>query len=133
MSTVEVSPSKASRITGRVISTLVVLFLLMDGGAKIAKVPEVLKACEELLISESIIQGLGITLVVCTLIYAVPLTSVLGAILLTGYLGGAVATHVRMVGGPVFPIVFSSLFGVLTWLGLFLRDSRLRLLIPFRR
>jgi len=133
MSVPEASPtnSKAAVVAGRVLSTLVALFLVVDGVAKILKVEPVLKACAELGIPEQQIVGIGVTLVACTAVYVLPQTAVLGAILLTGYLGGAAATHVR-VGGPVFPIVFSTGFGVLAWLGLFLREPRLRRLIPLR-
>ena len=68
----------------------------------------------------------------CTVLYLIPRTSVLGAILLTGYLGGAVATHVR-VGGPLFSVIFPVIFGVLVWGGLYLREDRLRTLLPLRR
>jgi hypothetical protein len=124
--------SKASLWAGRIISTLVTLFLLFDGAMKVVKASPVMEASAELGIPENAIVGIGIVLVACTVVYAIPRTSVLGAILLTGYLGGATATHVR-VGGPVFPVVFAVAFGVLVWLGLFLRDQRLRTLIPVRR
>ena len=75
--------------------------------------------------------GLGLVLLACTVLYVVPRTSVLGAILLTGYLGGAVASHVR-VGEGLFPVFFPVMVGVLLWLGLYLRDVRLRSLIPLR-
>ena len=81
--------------------------------------------------SESAIVPIGLVLIICTILYLIPVTAVLGAILLTGYLGGAVATHVR-VGEELFPIFFASTFGVLLWLGLFLQDTRLRTLIPLR-
>jgi hypothetical protein len=109
-----------------------VLFLTFDGVAKLFKPAPVLEASSELGIPESAIPGIGIVLLTCTVVYVIPATSVLGAILLTGYLGGAVATHVR-VGGPVFPIVFPVIFGGLVWLGLFLREARLPALIPVRR
>jgi hypothetical protein len=117
---------------GRIISGLVVLFMIVDGGMKVARADVVLKSFAELGYRESLAPGIGIVLLVCTLIYIIPRTSVLGAILLTAYLGGATATHVR-AGGPVFPIVFSITFGVLVWLGLYLRDERLRKLIPLRK
>jgi DoxX-like family len=116
---------------GRVISGLAVLFFLFDGIMKLVKPPIVVSSTVELGYRESVIIPLGIVLITCTLLYIIPRTSVLGAILLTGYLGGAVATHLR-VGAGVFPIVFPIIFGVLVWAGLFLRDDRIRALIPLR-
>jgi hypothetical protein len=82
---------------------------------------------------ESVIVGLGVVLLVSVFLYALPRTAVLGAILLTGYLGGAVATHVR-VGNPLFShSLFPVYFGILIWGGLALRDERIRNLLPFRR
>ena len=117
---------------GRAISGLCVLFLATDGAAKLIKPAPVLEACAGLGIPESSATGIGILLPSCTAAYAVPATSVLGAVLLTGYLGGAVATHVR-VGGPAFPVAFATGLGVLVWVGLYLREPRLRALLPFRR
>ena len=78
-------------------------------------------------------RGLGIVVLICTVLYAVPQTAVLGAILLTGFLGGAVATHVR-VGSPLFShILFGLYMGLFAWGGLWLRDPRLRALLPWRR
>jgi hypothetical protein len=111
---------------------LAVLFLLFDGGAKAAKSHFVLEASAQLGVPERVIPGLGIILIVSTMLYAVPWTSVLGAILLTGYLGGAVWTHVRM-GGPIFPMVFPVIFGAIVWGALYLREPRLRALVPIRR
>jgi hypothetical protein len=124
--------SKAMVWTGRVLSTLAVLFFLMDGIMKLVKPPIVVKSTVELGYPESTILPIGIVLVVCTVLYVIPRTAVLGAILLTGYLGGAVATHVR-VGAGAFPIVFPIIFGGLVWGGLFLRDGRVRALVPLRR
>jgi hypothetical protein len=117
---------------GRALSTLAVLFLLFDGLAKVMKAAPVLEACAGLDIPERVIPGLGAILLAATLLYAVPATSILGAIVLTGYLGGATWTHVRM-GGPAFPMVFPALFGALLWVGLSLRDRRLRALVPLRQ
>jgi hypothetical protein len=114
---------------GRIMSALPILFLLMDGVMKLIKPAVVVDATVQLGYRENVILPLGIVLLACTVLYAIPRTAVLGAILLTGYLGGAVATHVRM-GEGVFPIVFPIIFGVLIWGGLFLRDQRLRALIP---
>jgi hypothetical protein len=115
--------------TGRIMSALPILFLLMDGAMKLVKPPMVVEATVKLGYRENVILPLGIVLLACTLLYAIPRTAVLGAILLTGYLGGAVATHVRM-GEGVFSIMFPIIFGVLIWGGLFLRDARVRALIP---
>jgi hypothetical protein len=115
--------------TGRILSGLTVLFLIFDSVVKLVQSHWALEATVRLGYSEQVVLPLGIVLLASTLLYVLPRTSILGAILLTGYLGGATATHVR-VGQPfVFPIVF----GVLVWLGLWLRDARLRALIPARR
>src|SRR6267378_4748025 len=124
--------SKKMLWTGRVISALPVLFLLMDGVMKLFKPRVVVEATVQLGYPESVIVGLGIVLLTCTVLYMIPTTSVLGAILLTGYLGGAVATHVR-VGEGLFPVLFPVIVGVLIWGGLYLRDERVRTLIPLRR
>jgi hypothetical protein len=112
-------------------SALPALFLLFDGAMKLVKPSFVVDATTRLGYPESVILPLGVVLVVCTILYLVPRTSVLGAILLTGYLGGAVATHVRHEDGP-FAIVFPVIFGALLWGGLVLRDPRLRSLLPWR-
>ena len=117
---------------GRILSAVPALFLLFDGAMKLVKPPFVVKATVELGYAESVIVPLGIVLVTCTVLYLVPQTAVLGAILLTGYLGGAVATHVR-AGQGAFEILFPVIFGAILWTGLFLRDQRLRALIPWRR
>ena len=116
---------------GRIISGLPVLFLLVDGVMKLAKPAIVVETTVRLGYPESVIIGLGIVLLTCTVLYLIPRTSVLGAILLTGYLGGAVATHVRVSGG-LFPISLPIILGVLIWGGLYLRDEALRTLLPLR-
>jgi hypothetical protein len=117
---------------GRILSVLPVLFLAFDAVAKLMRLPPVLEACAKLGYSENVAGPLGITLLTCVVLYAVPRTSVLGAILLTGYLGGAVATHVR-VGDPLFShILFPTYVAALVWGGLYLRDARLGALLPFR-
>ena len=108
------------------------LFLLVDGVMKLMKPAVVVETTVQLGYPESVILGLGIVLLVCTGLYLVPRTSVLGAILLTGYLGGAVATHVR-VGGPPFPVIFPVVVGALLWGGLILREPRLRALLPLEQ
>lgn len=131
-STQTAADSKTRVRAGHIISALPVLFLLFDGVTKLVKPPFVLEATVRLGYPESAILGLGIVLIVCTVLYVIPRTSVLGAILLTGYLGGAVATHVR-VGTSFFSVVFPVVLGMLLWLGLYTRDQRLHELIPLRR
>jgi hypothetical protein len=121
--------SKANLWIGRILSGLIALFLLLDGVMKLAKPAFVVDATTKLGYPESSIIPLGIVLVISTILYLVPKTSVLGAIILTGYLGGAVATHVR-AGDGAFSVIFAVTFGVLLWLGLYLRDLRLRALVP---
>jgi len=123
--------SKAALWTGRILTTLGALFLLFDGAMKLVKPAPVVEATVRLGFSEDVILGLGIVLLACTVLYLVPRTSVLGAILLTGYLGGAVATHVRVWEGW-FPVLFPVIFGAVLWGGLYLRDARLRALVPLR-
>jgi hypothetical protein len=118
---------------GIIVSALPVLFLLMDAVGKLLKPEPVVSGTLELGYSENVIVPLGITLLISVILYAVPVTSVLGAILLTGYLGGAVATHVR-VGNPLAThVLFPIYIGVLLWLGLYLRDMRIRELLPLRK
>jgi hypothetical protein len=124
--------SKKMLWTGRIISALPVLFLLMDGVMKLFKPAVVVDATVKLGYQETVIVPLGIVLLTCTVLYIIPRTSILGAILLTGYLGGAVATHVR-IGEGLFPISFPIILGVLLWGGLWLRDYRLRALVPLRK
>jgi hypothetical protein len=118
--------SKKTSWPGIIISALPALFLLLDGAMKLVKPATVIETTVGLGYSESVILPLGIVLLACTIVYLIPRTAVLGAILLTGYLGGAVATHVRL-GNPLpthslFPVYM----GALLWGGLFLRDERMR-------
>ena len=122
-------PSPAMGWTGWTLTVLGSLFMAMDGVMKLAKPSIVVKTTVELGYPESAITGMGIALLVCTALYVVPRTSVLGAILLTGYLGGAVASHVR-IGGPVFSILFPAIMGAILWLGIYCRYSALRSLVP---
>jgi hypothetical protein len=118
--------------TGRALSGLAILFLVFDGVTKVLKVTQVMEASAQLQFPAWTIPVIGAVLLFCTLIYAIPQTSVLGAVLLTGYLGGAVASQLR-VGNPLFAeTLFPIYFAVVVWAGLFLRESRLRALIPFR-
>ena len=123
--------SKKRLWAGRIMSALPGLFLLVDGAMKLVKPEPVVKATVELGYAETVILPLGIVLLVCTILYLIPRTSVLGAVLLTGYLGGAVATQVR-AEQVLFNILFPVILGALLWGGLVLRDDRLRMLIPLR-
>jgi hypothetical protein len=125
--------SKGKLWTGRIMSALPALFLLVDAIGKLVKPAPVVEGTVQLGYPESVLLGLGIVLLTCTVLYVIPQTAILGAILLTGYLGGAVATHVR-VGSPLIThILFPVYVAVLVWGGLYLRDERLRALIPLRR
>ena len=117
--------------TGRVISALPVLALLMSASMKFGNSPEMAKGFEHLGWPMKLAIGLGIVEISCTVLYVIPQTAVLGAILLTGYLGGAVATHAR-VGDPIGNVATPIVLGVLVWLGLYLRDERLKALVPLR-
>jgi hypothetical protein len=112
-------------------SALPALFLLVDGAMKLVKPESVVTATVELGYAETVILPLGVVLLACTILYLIPRTAVLGAILLTGYLGGAVATHVR-AGQGLFEILFPVVLGALLWGGLALRDDRLHTLVPLQ-
>jgi len=118
---------------GRAISTLIVLLLLFDATGKLLRVPQVIEGTAQLGYPVSSIVPIGIILLACVLLYAIPRTAVFGAVLLTGYLGGAIASHVR-IDSPLFThTLFGLYLGLMLWGGLWLRDSNLRGLIPFRR
>jgi len=123
--------SKGALWAGRVISGLVGFFMLFDAVRKLVKPSFVVEGTVGLGFSEAVILPLGVVLLVSTILYLVPRTAVLGAILLTGYLGGAVATHVR-AGHGWFEMLFPVIFGALVWGGLVLRDRHLRALLPLR-
>lgn len=141
MATTEVpAPTKAthrdgSSTAGRIISGLVVLFLVMDGTMKLIPLPPVIEATAELgwPVDTETLRVLGTILLASTLLYAWPRTAMLGAILITGYLGGAIATHVR-IGNPLFShSLFGVYLGVMTWGGLWLRDPVVRERLPWRK
>ena len=117
---------------GRIMSGLAVIFLLWDGVMKLLKPAVVVKATRDLGYPESDIVGIGLVLLVCTLLYVIPRTSILGAILLTGYFGGAIASQVR-AEASLFNVVFAFVFGCLVWGGLWLRDIRVRTFLPYER
>ena len=114
---------------GYIASAIPVLMLLFSGVMKLVKPAFLVEEFERLGYTGNLAVGIGIVEIGCTVVYLIPRTSVFGAILLTGYLGGATATHVR-IGDPSFfmPVIL----GVLVWLGLYLRDNRLRALLPLR-
>ena len=123
------SISKKMLWAGWVISALPVLMLLMSGVMKLVKPSFVVEGMEKLEWKESLLLVLGIVEIACTVVYVIPRTAVLGAILLTGYLGGATATHVRVGDAFFAPIAL----GVLVWGELYLRDAQLRALLSMRR
>jgi hypothetical protein len=123
--------SKKLLWTGRILSGLAVLFFLVDGAMKLWMPPVVVEANRQLGYPDSDIIGIGILLLICTLLYILPRTSVLGAILLTAYLGGAVASQLRASNGW-FNVVFPVIFGTLVWSGLWLRDISVQKLVPLR-
>lgn len=114
---------------GRIISALPVLLLLFSGVMKLMKPASVMQGFAGYGYPERLVVVIGILELACTVVYAIPRTAVLGAILLTGYLGGATATNVR-IGDPTF--IVPTILGALAWTGLFLRDDRLRALLPLR-
>ena len=124
--------SKGMIWTGRVLSTLIVLFMAFDAFGKFAKPPQVTEAFVKLGLPISLSTSIGILIVVSTLLYAIPRTAVLGVVLLTGFLGGAVAIQMR-AGMPTFETWFPVLFGVIAWAGIYLRDCGLRRVFPIKR
>ena len=115
------------------LSGLVILFLVMDGGMKLVGPAVVVEAQEKLGYPGTVTFGLGILLLACTALYAIPQTSVLGAVLLTGYLGGAIASQLR-IGEPwLSHILFGVYLGLFVWGGLYLRSEQLRAIFPIRQ
>jgi hypothetical protein len=124
--------SKARLWTGRIMSGLVVVFLLFDSFTKLVKAEQVMKASAELGFPASAIVPIGLVLLACIVVYLIPRTAVLGALLLTGYLGGAVEANVH-AGNPLFShTLFPIYFAVFVWGGLYLRDGRVRALLAPR-
>ncbi len=124
--------SKTQLWTGRVLTVLSILFLLFDAVGKFARPAPVVDAFARLGIPISLSTSVGILLLACTILYAIPRTAVLGAVLLTGFLGGAVAIQMR-VGSSAFETVFPVIFGVLAWAGIYLRSCGLRKVFPVFR
>jgi len=114
---------------GRIISAFAVLFLIFDSIIKVLNLAPAVEATTQLGYPASLVIGIGLIELACLAVYVIPRTAVLGALLLTGYLGGAIATQMR-AGSPLFQVVFPVIVGALIWGGLFLRDGRVRALIP---
>ena len=128
-----VPSSRARRRAGAVIAGLAILFLLADSVGKLIPIPAAVEATVQLGYAESIVRVIGIIELVCLILYVVPRTAVLGAILLTGYLGGAVAAQLRLGSPLLSTTLFPIYIGVLVWGGIMLREDRLRALLPLRR
>ncbi len=131
-STTQTTTSKKMLWTGRIVSALVVVLMLFDASLKVLRVRAVVEGTVQVGYPVNTVLPIGIVLLVCVVLYAIPRTSILGAILLTGYLGGAVATNVR-ISSPLFSGILVPVYvGVLAWGGLYLCDESLRRLIPLR-
>ena len=124
--------SRATLWAGWILSALAILFLIFDTVIKVLKMAPAVEATTQLGYPESLVIGIGVIELICLAFYVIPRTSVLGAILMTGYLGGAVATNLR-AGTPVFNVIFPLIIGALIWGGIYLRDERLRALVPLRK
>jgi hypothetical protein len=124
-------PSKPAFIVGWVLTAVPGVFLFADAVTKLMQLPAVVAATTRLGYPKDVIVPIGVVLLTCTILYLLTRTAVFGAILLTGYLGGAVATHVHTDRGA-FEVFFPDAQGVLLWLGLYLREPRLRVLVPLR-
>ena len=126
--------STASHLAGSVMSGLVIAFMLLDAGMKLVPLNIVIRTTAELGYppSPELARGLGIVALVSTMLYAIPRTAMLGAILLSAYMGGTVAAHLR-VGNPLFThMLFGVYLAILAWSGLYLRDARIKALLPLR-
>jgi hypothetical protein len=129
----DVAPSKAARSAGLIVSGLVVAFLLFDSVIHIANTSQVREAMADLGFDPSLNRVFGVVLLVCLIAYVVPATSILGAVLLTGYLGGAVATNL-LTEQPIFSTTLFPIYtGIFVWGGLWLRDLGVRRIMPLRR
>ncbi|KHJ74698.1 MULTISPECIES: DoxX family protein [Rhodococcus] len=126
------APSRAARIAGLIVSGLVVLFLLWDSIIHIANVSQVQEAMADLGFDPSLNRVFGVVLLVCLIAYVLPPTAILGAVLLTGYLGGAVATNLLTEQPIVSTTLFPIYTGILVWGGLWLRDTGVRRIMPVR-
>jgi hypothetical protein len=127
--------SKTALWTGRVLSGLVILFMLVDGAIRLVPWPIVTETLDRMGYgsSESLARTLGTITLACTVLYSIPPTSILGAILLAGYLGSAMASHLRIDSPLLTHTLFGFYLGLMVWGGLWLRDRNLRALMPLRR
>lgn len=125
--------SNAQLWAGRVLGGLCVLFLVVDAVAKVVRLDPVVQGTVELGYPDTVLVPLGLVLLASTILYAIPVTAALGAILVTGYLGGAVATHVRLSHPLMTHTLFPVWLGIALWGALWLRDERVRALLPLRR
>lgn len=131
--TTTTATNKSMLWTGRILTALAALFLLFDGVTHIMQIAPVVDAMNQLGYPANLALNLGIIQLICLLLYLIPSTSLLGAVLLTAYLGGAVATNLR-IGAPLFSnVLFPVYLGLFIWGGLYLRDERLRAIFPFRK
>ena len=129
-------PAKTSKMQRRIgwgLTALIILFMLFDAAGKLALEPHVVEATTKIGYPVGAIRSIGVIALICTVLYAIPRTAILGAILLTGFCGGAVASKVR-IEDPLFSsVLFGVYFGLIAWGGLYLRDDALRKLFPIRR
>lgn len=126
------SSQRVSTWTGRVLSILIALFLLVDAIMKVLETVPAMKGSVELGWPENSVQGIGFVLLLCTVLYMLPRTAFFGAILLTGYLGGAIAIMI-VADKPGNSFLFPLVFGIITWIGLYLRNSEIRQFVPWQR
>jgi hypothetical protein len=118
-------------ISGWVLTLLMTAALIMSGVMKFSNDPQLLEGLEKMRLTHEVVKKIGVVEIACAVLYLFPPTTVLGAMLLTGYLGGAVFVHVQL-GDPIGNIVTPVVIGVLAWLGVYLREPRLRAIAPWR-
>jgi len=121
------------RRTGWILSGIVIAFMVADAGGTLLAIEPLKKATLETGYPLHLMGLIGALALICLVLYAIPATCVLGAIILTGYLGGAITSHLRVASGLTPEMIVSFILGVLAWGGLWFRDPRLRVLIPHRR
>jgi hypothetical protein len=130
--TYTIPTSRMTHWIGYAISALGVLFLILDAVIKVLRLAPAIEATVQLGYPEHLVLTIGLVELACLVVYMIPRTAVLGAILMAGYLGGAVTTHLR-IGSEPFAVFFPVILGLMLWGGLYLRDPQLRALIPLRR